>query len=193
MLTLLANKSVSKKGGEIAVGTSAYRTVRVDRRSKQALQNSTAPVIAQEPKIAGVEKQADDNDSTTAHGAILCFRCGRRGHGGPACREATPSGQRPEFISFRNGGGLFQILDGRPVCMMFNCGHFLGHLHAAAVPTFNIFLCKSQVAFQAINHLKAQAHAPQVGRRAPQDFKAQVLCSSYRAQAPQSDSCASRF
>ncbi|KAJ7473423.1 hypothetical protein FB451DRAFT_1468234, partial [Mycena latifolia] len=54
--------------------------------------------------------------------AILCFRCGRTGHGAITCTEANPSRHGREFVIFANKDGLFRVLDNRAVCMGFNCG-----------------------------------------------------------------------
>ncbi|KAJ7615663.1 hypothetical protein DFH06DRAFT_1108069 [Mycena polygramma] len=51
---------------------------------------------------------------------ILCFRCGRVGHGALACSEVNQSKHGREFVIFANHDGLFRISDKRSVCFAFN-------------------------------------------------------------------------
>ncbi|KAJ6563886.1 hypothetical protein B0H19DRAFT_1067492 [Mycena capillaripes] len=56
---------------------------------------------------------------------ILCFRCGRTGHGANLCKETNPSKHGRDFVISASQEGLFRIRDNRPVCMGFNIGKCL--------------------------------------------------------------------
>ncbi|KAJ6562870.1 hypothetical protein DFH09DRAFT_1082825 [Mycena vulgaris] len=62
-----------------------------------------------------------DKDINSRKKAILCFRCGRSGHGAITCEETNPSRHGRQFVIYANRDGLFRILDKRAVCMGFNC------------------------------------------------------------------------
>ncbi|KAJ7204167.1 hypothetical protein GGX14DRAFT_369013 [Mycena pura] len=63
-----------------------------------------------------------DHESSSRRKEILCFRCGRTGHGAGSCKEVNPSRHGREFVISANRDGLFRISDSRAVCMGFNCG-----------------------------------------------------------------------
>ncbi|KAJ7851447.1 hypothetical protein B0H13DRAFT_1729064 [Mycena leptocephala] len=74
------------------------------------------------PKEKGERPKPYDRDDSTRKKTMLCFRCGRSGHGAIGCDQTEPSRHGRAFVITANRDGLFRISDKRAVCMGFNCG-----------------------------------------------------------------------
>jgi hypothetical protein len=74
------------------------------------------------PKEKGERSKPYDRDDSTRKKTLLCFRCGRSGHGAVTCDQTEPSRHGRAFVITASRDGLFRISDKRAVCMGFNCG-----------------------------------------------------------------------
>ncbi|KAJ7651137.1 hypothetical protein FB45DRAFT_731575 [Roridomyces roridus] len=54
---------------------------------------------------------------------MLCFWCGRLGHGALSCSETTPSRHSRQCVIRCDAKGLFRLSDGQAVCFTHNLGH----------------------------------------------------------------------
>ncbi|KAJ6453350.1 hypothetical protein C8R45DRAFT_801347, partial [Mycena sanguinolenta] len=105
-----------------ALQTAKNSFLMLNRLSGSAGSTSNPRANSYRPKDKTECQKPYDKDSTSRRKPMLCFRCGRTGHGAGACAETNPSRHGHEFVIYANRDGLFRISDNRAVCMGHNCG-----------------------------------------------------------------------
>ncbi|KAJ7790953.1 hypothetical protein B0H13DRAFT_2173372 [Mycena leptocephala] len=97
------------------------------RAALQSAKNSFLISSRAPPKEKGERSKPYDRDDSTRKKTLLCFRCGRSGHGAVTCDQTEPSRHGRAFVITASRDGLFRISDKRAVCMGFNCGRDAHH------------------------------------------------------------------
>ncbi|KAJ7850105.1 hypothetical protein B0H13DRAFT_2401709 [Mycena leptocephala] len=93
---------------------------------RSALQSARAPflfpLVRRISPLVLERSKPYDRDRAPRKRSVLCFRCGRVGHGAAVCEESEPNRHGRQFNIYANREGIFRIRDRRAVCMLFNLG-----------------------------------------------------------------------